>query len=279
MHLLLALLLLVTCPLLTSCTKLFYQPDSYLHYPPEKLGYKPKELTFASVDGTKLIAWYFKANAPDKKTRGTIVQFHGNAENISSFYTTLVWLTKHGYNLFIFDYRGYGGSQGEPSQHGVYLDGMAALDKAWELRSGPRFIVYGQSLGGAIAMRAFHDFRHKNKTDLIVMDSTFMSYDTVARRWAASYWITWPISPLAPLLVSNKYASEDAVRKNKTRLLVIHDERDPVVPFSCGKELYEGATSTQKKDFWKLADGRHIEVFAPYNKEYRERFVRLLETL
>lgn len=272
-----ALLAFFLLAIMPGCSSVFYYPDRYLHYRPEKLGYKHEELKFESKDGTKLVAWFFPAEGGKAKAKGTIIQFHGNAENLSSHYVSLAWLTKHGYNLFIFDYRGYGGSEGEPDQQGTYKDGLAALDKAWELKSGRRFIVYGQSLGGAIAMRAFADFSHRDQTSLVVMDSTFLSYKTVARRVLGQRWWLWPFSPLALLLVSNEYGAKDALVANKTRLLVIHDKRDPSVPFANGEDIYELATSP--KDFWVLDDGRHIEVFAPYNKSYRDKFVQLLESL
>lgn len=270
----------VALTLFSGCSRLFYQPDRVMYYPPAKMGYEARELSFASRDGTKLVGWYFKAK-PNLPVRGTLVQFHGNAENISSHYLSLVWLTNEGYNVFAFDYRGYGGSEGEPSQKDVYLDGMAALDEAWRLRSGPRFIVYGQSLGGAVAMRAFKDFSHQAETSLVVLDSTFMSYKTIARRFAARFWLTWPISWLAPLLVSNEYGSEQAIHENKARLLVIHDERDPVVPHECGEEIFEVAKASPAKavDFWTLSDGRHVEVFAPYNIQWRRKFIELLRSI
>jgi fermentation-respiration switch protein FrsA (DUF1100 family) len=154
---------------------------------------------------------------------------------------------------------------------------MAALDKAWELRSGKKFVIYGQSLGGAIAMRAFQDFRHQNETQLVVLDSTFASYKTVARRVLSSHWFTWIFSPLACVLVSDKYSPEDFIQRQKTRLLVIHDMHDPAVPFANGEDIYQ--MSPAAKEFWTLDEGRHIEAMAPYNTKYRERFVQLLDSL
>lgn len=261
----------------SGCTHLFYQPDRYLYYSPEKLGFHPREIQFKSADGTRLLGWFFPARTP--KPKGTVVQFHGNAENMSSHFTSLVWLIDEGYNLFTFDYRGYGGSGGEPTQAGIYLDGMAALDKAWELRTGLKFIVYGQSLGGAILMRAFEDFRNKSQTSLIVLDSTFMNYKTVARRLLSRTWFTWPLSFLPYLFVSNKYGSEQAVSASQNQILIIHDKKDPAVPFACGEDIFEKAQNASHKEFWKLDDGHHIEVFSEYNMSYRKNFIKLLENL
>lgn len=263
--------------LLSGCANhLFYHPDHFLYYPPEQNGYAATDVWFEAGDGTKLHGWFFRTSA--KKIKGTIVQFHGNAQNITSHYASLVWLTKHGYNLFSFDYRGYGKSLGEPSPEGTYKDGMAALDQAWHLHQkfqGKRFVVFGQSLGGVIALRSFADFTHQSQTSLIVADSTFLSYDAMAGQWLRRFWITWPFSWLGPLLVSDKYSAAPVLPKLNTRLLVIHDLKDPVVDYRNGKEIYEQARS--KKDLWTLNQARHIAVFAVDSPQNRERFLHLLD--
>jgi len=262
----------------SACSHFFYHPDSNMYYPPDKNGFRPEDVLFQSGDQTQLHGWFFRA--VDKKPLGTIVQFHGNAENISSHYASLVWLTKQGYNLFIFDYRGYGKSSGKPDQEGLYKDGMAALDKAWEFHQktkAKKFIVYGQSLGGIVAMRSFVDFRHQDETYLVVMDSTFPSYQDIAQQKLASFWLTWLLSPLGQVLVSDEYASEDVLKTRfKAPLLVIHDKRDRVIDFKNGEEIFKIAQSPQK-EFWQLDKGRHVGVFAIDTPENRERFLNRLD--
>ncbi len=265
---------------LPACTSVFYQPDSYMHYPPEKLGLKKNEITFPSKDGTKLIAWILEPAVGPVK--GTILQFHGNGENISSHYTLLAWLVRKGYRIFTFDYRGYGGSEGDPAPKGVYEDGLTALNEAWR-RYGPsakpkeKFILFGQSLGGAIAMRVLDDFKDRDSIPLVVMDSTFLSYKKVANRKLRESWLTWLFSPLGYILVSDEYSAKDSASKQKGRLLVIHDKRDPIVAFEFGQELYDLAMGP--KDFWVLDQGRHIGVFYEDNQKERERFSTYLEAL
>lgn len=268
---------------LLGCTHVFYQPDRYLHFPPEKIGLKPEEINFKSADGTELFGWFFKAHTQPPK--GTLVQFHGNGENMSSHYLSLAWMVPEGYNLFIFDYRGYGKSRGDATQEGTYLDGLAGLNQAWELHqrhTGSKagtalFVVYGQSLGGAIAMRAMADFSHQSSTDLIVMDSTFLSYKEVAQTKLASFWLTWILNPLGSLLISDEYSARDPLIKNRVKLLVIHDKNDPVIPFSIGHETYTLATS--RKDFWELGESKHVGIFYPAFPKNRERFLNFLNSL
>ena len=96
----------------------FYQPTRKFYYPPEKLRLNYEEFYINGIDKNKIHAWLFPA--PSGKPLATVVQFHGNAENMSSHYISLVWLLKHNFEIFTFDYRGYGRSLGEPSTEKNY---------------------------------------------------------------------------------------------------------------------------------------------------------------
>lgn len=273
---------------LSGCGRFFYYPDNFYYFPPDKNGYKAEDVFFPSRDGTVLHGWFIPSTAANPK--GTIVQFHGNAQNISAHYASLVWLTRRGYNLFTFDYRGYGRSEGNPDQEGTYKDALAALALAWGRHeksrgrsAGSQFIIYAQSLGGTIALRAFADFLQRDRTTLLVIDSSFPSYKDIAAQKLASFWLTWLLSPLGYVLVSDSYAPENYIPKLSFpgRLLVIHDKQDQVVGFKNGKEIYELARGipAERKEFWELDAGRHASIFAIDTLENRERFVAYLEKL
>jgi uncharacterized protein len=272
---------------LSGCSHVFYQPDSKTHYPPEAFGLKYESIFFKSKDGTQLHAWLFH---PKQKSKGTILQFHGNAENLSSHYVSIAWLIEQGYQHIVFDYRGYGLSEGKPEQKGVYEDGIAALEKALEIHEKEfsihspnsekaKFIVFGQSLGGAVALRAIPDFQQQSKIDLVVADSTFSSYVRVARRKLASNWITWILSPLSYLLVSDAYAPEDVIEKIIPPLLIIHDEYDPVVSIANGEDISDALSTSRRKGFWKTQSGHHVAIFMVDGKRHRQKFLDLLQTL
>lgn len=267
----------------SGCGHLFYHPDSTLYSDPVQAGYvAPERIEFNSMDGNPLWGWYFKAEG---KPKGTIIQFHGNGQNLTSHYLFLAWLTHEGYNLFAFDYRGYGESPGEPSAEGTHADGIAALSWAMkrhqEASPGTPFIVVGQSLGGAIAMKAVDEFPAKDSIALLVLDSTFSSYPRVARRLMAERWWLWPFSWLSYLLVSNEYGTEEAIGRNKIPLLVIHDRRDPRVSFENGEEIYQLATRhlPQRTEFWIFDQGLHTGAFTAANEWYRHQFLHFLENL
>src|SRR4051794_28452662 len=104
---------------LSGCGHMLFQPIREELNHPEDFGYRPDRVSFASEDGTRLSGWYFKAKDP----KGVIVFFHGNGENISTHFAALVWVLDHGYEFFIFDYRGYGASEGELDRAGAVSDG------------------------------------------------------------------------------------------------------------------------------------------------------------
>lgn len=268
-------------PFLFSCNHYFYYPDRNLYFPYQKTGYAAREVHFSAQDGNKLYGWFFPSQS--QPVQGTVIQFHGNAENLSSHYLSLVWLTQVGYQLFTFDYRGYGRSEGEADPDGVFLDSLAALAKAREFHAklpnseNATLILYGQSLGGAIGMRAIAELPKNTSPQLIVLDSTFASYSDIAHKKLKEHWLTWLFSPLAWLLVSDKYASTESLRANKIPLMVIHDKEDPAVPFSCGQEIFNLATA--KKDFWVLNEGKHIGVFSQNHQNHRKLFLQKVQRL
>lgn len=263
---------------LNACSGLFYYPTSYLYSDPVKLGHKIENIRFESTDGTKLFGWYFTNKKNAQRPKGLIVYFHGNAQNISSHYMNLEWITKEGYDFFIPDYRGYGLSEGSPNQQGVHKDTLAALEwaqKRAQEKNIKRFVAYGQSLGGAILLRALKDYKQRDKIDLVILDSTFLSYQKIAfdkLKNAGGFVI---LSPLAYLLISDEYAPRWYVDKLDRPTLVIHGTLDPIVPYKFGEEIYNKLTT--KKWHWKVPLGKHTDVFFIHDQRYRKKFVEFLE--
>lgn len=264
---------------ISSCSNLFYQPSRTFYADPEKYVSKLENIWFNSKDATELNGWWMPAAI---KPKGSIVFFHGNAQNISAHFLNLVWITQYGYNVFIFDYRGYGQSDGVPNQRGVHQDALAGLNEGWKLHQKVvpygKFIVYGQSLGGIISLRAIPDFEQNNKIDLIVQDSTYLSYQKMGFDKLSDSWLTFLFSPLGYVIVSDEYASDKVLKDIKNPLLVIVGEKDRVVPAKFGKEIYKKSVS-KKKWIWKIEDGDHIDVFASHGQKYRLEFLKLLSEL
>ncbi len=262
---------------LFGCSHVFYQPiKGALAEPTRFTKQSPEELTLISADGTKLLAWAFRAQKP----KGTILQFHGNAENMSSHFLNLWWLVKEGYDLLVFDYRGYGFSEGIPNQEGIYYDALAAMDWAYHdhlKRETKQLIVFGQSLGGQISARALPDFKHHRDVDLFVMDSTFGSYQEMANRKMRDVWLLWPFSPLAYLGFSDEYASYKVLKKISVPVLGMHAPHDLVVPYELGFKAHQKIKS--KKWWWQVSGGKHTDAFHLPQTPFRQKFLELLSQL
>lgn len=263
--------LLVISLLISSCSSIIYQPDKYLYATPEKFNVKFEAFTIASLDGTKLSAWRMKSKQPNPKN--LLLYFHGNAQNLTSHFVNSVWMMEHDYEVIIFDYRGYGLSEGRPEPRGVAEDGLSFLNYSHEqFKKGnfKRFIVYGQSLGGAIALKSLEDFKHRDEISLLVLDSTFLSPREVAREKTF-----WPLS----LIVSNSSTADPKLSHLTMPVLSIHSSEDFVIAYDLGQRLYKRITTSPKKDFWTFNVRGHGDVFYVENKKYQQEFLEYIQRL
>lgn len=267
-------LLVATAALTTGCNGLFYQPSRH------ELGPVPRgadDVELRSADGTLLRG--FVVHAENGPTRGTFVHFHGNAGNVTSHVRQLSWVTRHSYDLFEFDYRGYGASDGTPSRKGVHEDAVAALRYAIEVlapRSHADLILYGQSLGGAVMLRALGDV-HPDHVAAVVVESSFHSYQEVAASALFRTPVLVPFTGLAYTLVSDDYAPASYVAGvSPLPLLVIHGDHDDIVDVRFGRRLY--AIARPPKELWIVPGGHHIDTLEREGGAYRERLLRFVET-
>ncbi|HTP03955.1 MAG TPA: alpha/beta hydrolase [Nitrospirota bacterium] len=258
---------------LSGCGSLFFYPKKQLYDNPVARQFSPEDIYFKTSDGLTLNGWFFQA--ANAEARATVLVLHGNAENLSTHVNSVLWLVRKGFNLFIFDYRGYGKSQGSPDIKGVHLDAEAALKTVLSLPQVDKeqIIVLGQSIGGAIAVYTVAHTPYKDRIAALVIESTFSSYRLIAREKLAQVFITWPFQYPLSYLVSDAYSPIRWIREvSYVPVLIIHGDQDPVVPMHHGQMLYEAARDP--KEFWETTAPGHVTSFA--DAGVRDKLVRYL---
>lgn len=267
-----ALLALSLVTLLGACTQAFFQPHRAIVSTPGQYGVEYHPVEFKAADGTALFAWFLPARG---EPRASVLYLHGNAENISTHFANVAWMPAAGFNVLAFDYRGYGGSQGSPTLEGVQLDTDAAMRTLLALPNvdPKRIIIFGQSLGGALAIHYAAHSEYRANVRAIVIDSAFSDYRRIVKDKAASFFLTWPFQWLLPQTVDNDFSPAASVHAvSPIPLLFIHGERDSVVPLEHSKRLY--ARAAEPKEIWVVPDAGHIQ--AVKNKDIRKRLAEFL---
>jgi len=258
----------------TGCGGLFFYPQKELQDNPVAQQFSPQDIFFKTPDNLTLHGWFFRTARP--APRATVLALHGNAENLSTHVGSVLWLVNEGFDLFIFDYRGYGRSEGSPDIKGVHVDAEAALET---LLAMPRvrdnkIVVLGQSIGGAIAVYTVAHSQHKDRIAALVIESAFSSYRLIAREKLGQFFLTWPFQYPLSFLFPDAYSPVRWIKQvSPVPVLILHGEEDPVVPLHHGQLLYDSAV--QPKELWRTAPQGHVRSFA--DERVREGLVRYLD--
>jgi dipeptidyl aminopeptidase/acylaminoacyl peptidase len=221
--------------------RLFYLPLRGDTLPPEQL-HDVESVFFESRDRTRLHGWFIPAlgTVPGSKAP-TILHVHGNAGNIESHVAFSAWLAPAGFNVFIFDYRGYGRSAGSARSRGPLIeDTEAALDALLRHPAvdPARIGMYGQSLGGAIGLDVM---ARRPEIRAAVIESAFASWRDIAANAVAGDPPNAGARALAAVLISDAHRPEDAVRRIDRPILILHGSDDSIVPVSHGRRLAAAA--------------------------------------
>ncbi|MEK7365696.1 MAG: alpha/beta fold hydrolase [Candidatus Deferrimicrobiota bacterium] len=236
-----------------------------------------QDVRFASEDGVPLHGWLLSPR--DRVSRGTILFLHGNAENISTHVQSVLWLVREGYTVFAFDYRGYGRSGGEaPDIPGVHRDARAALSHILSFPdvSPDRLVVFGQSLGAAVAVHTVATASSVRRPRALILDSPFAGYRRIVRDRLSSLIVTWPFAWPASRFFDDEYSPERWIGKiSPVPVIVIHGTADRVVPYAHGKMLYDLASDP--KGIWTVEGGGHGTALR--NPEVRGQFLAFLASV
>ena len=253
--------------IVAGCSQVFFQPTRIQVLTPDQLGLAYEDMRFPSSDGLELHGWYLPARG---KAVATVLFLHGNAENISTHILGVAWMPARHFNVFLFDYRGYGASQGKPTFGGVQEDIDAAMDTlvARNDIDPNRIIVFGQSLGGSLAAHYVAHTAYRDHIRALVIDSAFSSYTGIAREKLAAHWLTWPFQWLASVAIDERFSPLPAVKLiSPIPLLVIQGDRDTIVPAHHAQRLYDAAL--EPKQLWIVPGAGHIQ--ALQNEGQQER--------
>ncbi|MDY6863778.1 MAG: alpha/beta hydrolase [Thermodesulfobacteriota bacterium] len=250
-HLLWSIITIFSCFYIVLLIILYFFQSHLIYYPSRKIAATPdiigipyKEVSFKTEDGITLSAWYIPALRP----KNVILFCHGNAGNIGDRLESIQIFYNMGLSIFIFDYRGYGKSEGKASEKGTYLDSEAAWRYLVNEQDIPpeRIIIFGRSLGGAIASR----LAQNNTPKGLILESSFTSVKDIASKF-------YPFLPVK-LLSRFSYATLDYVKKVNCPVFIIHSRDDEIIPFSHGITLFD--TANDPKAFLELK-GSHNEGF------------------
>lgn len=248
--------------------QLFYFPTRDEPSTPKAWGLKFENIKFESADGTQLHGWFIPAKS--KKVRGTVVFSHGNSGSLGYHLGFIVWMAEAGFNVMMYDYRGFGKSGGVPDRRGMIDDVKAAF----AYTSGrpdvdpDRLISFGHSLGGAKSITAIGEAPVKGLRAIII-DGAFSSYQGMARFVGGQ---------LGASLVSDELAPKDFVAKvAPVPFLVVHGTADEVVPIAQGRELFEAAG--EPKTLFEIKGGRHANALSRDDGAYRKKVIAWLDEI
>ncbi len=234
-------------------SRFVYFPIRTLSTDPSSIGLRFEDVYFETKDGVTLHGWFI----PHDGARGVILFCHGNAGNISHRLDSIRVFHRLGLDVFIFDYRGYGQSEGKPTERGTYEDAEAAWRYLIEEHQviPSEVVVFGRSIGGAVG--AWLAQNHKPR--LLILESTFTSLRDVAAT-------LYPFFPVKRLL-RFEYNTAEYLGGVNCPVLIIHSRNDEIMPFSQGQQLFEVAR--EPRTFLEIS-GTHNEGFITSGRHYEE---------
>ncbi|MBI3610911.1 MAG: alpha/beta hydrolase [Nitrospirae bacterium] len=253
--------------LLTGCRvdkEFIFHPSREIEATPESVGLAYEDVYFKTADGVRLNGWFIPApGSPD-----VMIWFHGNAGNISHRVDNLRRVYDElGVSAFIFDYREYGRSEGSVSEAGTYRDAEAALDylKSRTGLNADRMIYFGRSLGAAIAV----ELALKAPPRALILESPMTSIREMARK----------VMPYLPVgfLINTEYDSLSKIGRIHVPILILHGDRDEVVPFEQGKKMF--AAANPPKEFYVIPGASHNDTYLVGGKPYWETWRKFLRDL
>ena len=257
--------IVIACYLLVVIFVFFYQRNLLYHpfennYNTEEANFSYEEIFIPTSDGKKLKAWFHKKDLKKKKT---LLFFHGNAGNLTNRIYKLNLIKNLDINFLIVAYRGFSGNEGKPTEEGLYQDARDTL--SWlnqQEIEDKQIVIYGESLGTGVSA----EVAQNKKFAGIILESPFTSMVEAGKH----YYFYLPVS----LLLKDRYETIKKLKNIKIPILVMHGERDRIVPFHMGLEVFSEANEP-KYSYFPKNDDHMME----YNKNLLDVLNKFLKSI
>jgi fermentation-respiration switch protein FrsA (DUF1100 family) len=221
-----------------------------------------KSVVFENSNGTKLNGWFLESKTIPSVA--TIVHFHGNAGSLFYQHQAISPLIEEGFRIFMFDYSGFGFSEGKATRKNVLKDAHAAIDFIkMKFGNDEKIVVYGQSLGGHLA--GVVGTQRQTEIDALVIEGAFSSHKDIAREFAGGF---------GKMMTKELYSAIEFIPNFKKPILIIHSTEDETIPFTLGQKIFECAT--EPKFFYEV---KECHICAPryYVKEIGSKIRAMLK--
>jgi uncharacterized protein len=201
------------------------------------------EVYFNAEDGVRIMGW----SHPPAKNMPNILYLHGNGMHVAGHSQRYQAFAEAGYGVLALSWRGYGKSEGSPSEQGFYRDARAAIAWLKQTYRAPKIIVYGESIGSGVAV----EIAREQPVFGLVLQSAYTSVADVA---AQTYWFL----PGIHYLVRDRFDSLSKISEIRSPILIIHGDRDNLIPIGHGKKLAVAATS--RMQFITVPNAGHVDI-------------------
>ena len=222
-----------------------------------------EDVWFQAADGARLFGWYVESQTD----RPVILWCHGNAGNIINRLENLRELYRLGLSVFLFDYRGYGRSPGQPSEEGLYQDALGAHDYLTRTRMvrPERIIIFGRSLGAAVA----GELAVQKPAAGLILESSFPSIEAVAKLHYGGMPVHW--------LIGADFKLVDRLPQLLLSKLIIHGDKDDIIPIELGRQVFEAAMPP--KFFYVIAGADHNNTYQVGGAAYFRRWAQFVQAV
>ena len=236
----------------------FFKNEDSLHR-----AFSIKSYYFKAESGRRINGWLLKSKT--EKPKISVFALHGNSGNLKSQYHHFTDLTKYGFQIFLFDYPGFGYSEGKSTRENAVEDSFSVFEffKNLEEIKNTSKIIYGQSIGGNFSIPVAA--KNQDAIEGLVLEGTFTNFKDVAKR---------KVPILGNLVIKDNYDNRLNLKNFKKPILIVHSKEDKTIPLEMGKQLYENAN--EPKEFFEI-DRPHINGIFYYGKEISEKIYKIIQ--